>query len=98
MKRSLQFLCLAATLFTAHDAFAGGLFVPLGGVRNTGRAGAGVVSTRDPNAVAYNPALIALTEGHQLLVDVEWAMLQLDQLLFFAANAVLAAAMAADFI
>ncbi len=78
MKRTIQFLCLAVMLFTAQNALAGGLFVPLGGVRNTGRAGAGVVSTRDPNAVAYNPALIALTEGHQLLVDVEWAMLQLD--------------------
>ena len=59
-------------------AFAGGLFVPLGGVANTGRAGAAVASTRDPNAIAYNPALIALTEGHQLLGDVTWGMLQLD--------------------
>lgn len=59
-------------------ANAGGLFVPLGGVVNTGRAGAGVVSTRDPNAVAYNPALIALNEGHQILVDATWAMLNLE--------------------
>lgn len=43
-----------------------------------GRAGAVVVSARDPHAIAVNPALIALTEGHQLLVDFSWAMLQLD--------------------
>ena len=62
----------------SSTAYAGGLFVPLGGVANTGRAGAGVVSTRDPNAIAYNPALIALTEGHQVLADITWSMLQLD--------------------
>ena len=59
-------------------AYAGGLFVPLGGVANTGRAAAAVVSTRDPNAIAYNPALIALGDGHQLLVDVTWGMLQFE--------------------
>ncbi len=63
---------------TASASFAGGLFVPLGGVANTGRAGAAVVSARDPNAIAYNPALIALGEGHQLLVDATWGMLSLE--------------------
>lgn len=69
---AICFLCCAT------EAFAGGLFVPLGGVANTGRAGAAVVSTRDPNAIAYNPALIALNDGHQVLVDITWAMLQLE--------------------
>lgn len=68
----------AMMLLCSVEALAGGLFVPLGGVANTGRAGAAVVSTRDPNAIAYNPALIALNEGHQLLVDLTWAMLQLE--------------------
>ena len=62
----------------ATQAQAGGLFVPLGGVATSGRAGAAVVSTRDPNAIAYNPALIALNEGHQILVDATWAMLNLE--------------------
>lgn len=43
-----------------------------------GRGGAVVVSARDPHAIAINPALIALTEGHQILVDFNWAMFQLD--------------------
>lgn len=59
-------------------ALAGGLFIPLGGVAASGRAGAAVVSTRDPNAIAYNPALIALNEGHQILVDATWAMLNFE--------------------
>lgn len=69
-----SFLLLAC----APSAQAGGFFVPLGGVHNTGRAGAAVVSTRDPNAIAYNPALIALNDGHQLLADITWAMLNLE--------------------
>ena len=71
-------LLFLAVLSCSVTASAGGLFIPLGGVVNTGRAGAAVASTRDPNAIAYNPALIALTEGHQVLVDVTWGMLQLD--------------------
>ena len=67
---------LSALLST--NSYAGGLFVPLGGVANTGRGGAAIVSTRDPNAIAYNPALIALTEGHQILADLTWGMMQFD--------------------
>ena len=75
----LKFIAAAAvSAACCTSAYAGGLFVPLGGVANTGRAGAAVVSTRDPNAIAYNPALIALTDGHQLLVDVTWGMLQFE--------------------
>ena len=72
---------LILTLFLmalSANALADGLFVPLGGVAATGRAGAVVASTRDPNAVHYNPALIALGDGHQVLVDLTWGMLQLD--------------------
>ena len=79
--KKIQIISLLAFMvlsLISLDALGGGLFVPLGGVANTGRAGAGVVSTRDPNAIAYNPALIALGDGHQLLVDFEWAMLQLE--------------------
>ncbi len=79
MKKAITTIIAASCfLLLAADASAGGLFIPLGGVANTGRAGAAVVSTRDPNAIAYNPALIALNDGHQLLVDVTWAMLQLE--------------------
>ena len=70
-------LFITAICFSG-PVLAGGLFVPLGGVANTGRAGAAVASTRDPNAIAYNPALIALGDGHQLLVDLTWGMLQLE--------------------
>ena len=77
MKKYLG-IFLGVFLGVSSVAQAGGLFVPLGGVANTGRAGAAVVSTRDPNAIAYNPALIALGEGHQLLVDFTWGMLQLE--------------------
>ena len=76
-----QALCYCAAMLTmlaATEVMAGGLFIPLHGVATSGRAGAAVVSTRDPNAIAYNPALIALTEGHQLLVDLTWGMLQLE--------------------
>ncbi|MBQ9395929.1 MAG: outer membrane protein transport protein [Proteobacteria bacterium] len=76
--RIISLMAFVLVSLASMEAFGGGLFVPLGGVLNTGRAGAGVVSTRDPNAIAYNPALIALGDGHQLLVDFEWAMLQLE--------------------
>ncbi len=78
MKRIIKTAVFVAAVLSSGTAYAGGLFVPLGGVANTGRAGAAVVSTRDPNAIAYNPALIALNDGHQLLVDVTWGMLQLE--------------------
>ena len=78
MRAVAKLIFIICFLLFSPEAFAGGFFVPLGGVANTGRAGAGVVSTRDPNAIAYNPALIALNEGHQLLVDITWAMLQME--------------------
>lgn len=78
MKPIFKTLSLITMMLVPAAVHAGGLFVPLGGVLNTGRAGAGVVSTRDPNAIAYNPALIALTEGHQILVDLTWGMMQFD--------------------
>ena len=80
MKRALYTSIFTGILALtgALQANAGGLFIPLGGVATTGRAGAAVVSTRDPNAIAYNPALIALNDGHQLLVDLTWAMLQFE--------------------
>ena len=55
MKPIFKTLSLITMMLAPAAAHAGGLFVPLGGVLNTGRAGAGVVSTRDPNAIAYNP-------------------------------------------
>lgn len=61
-----------------HEARAGGLFMPFRGVFPMGRAGAVVASLRDPNALSYNPALLALGEGHQILVDLSWGMLSLD--------------------
>lgn len=79
MKNFIFFSSIALTLSCiSGNANAGGLFVPLGGVANTGRAGAAVASTRDPNAIAYNPALIALNDGHQLLVDLTWGMIQIE--------------------
>ncbi|MFA5624281.1 MAG: outer membrane protein transport protein [Bradymonadales bacterium] len=52
--------------------------MPFRGVLPMGRAGAVVVSLRDPNALSINPALLALGEGHQILVDASWSMLQLE--------------------
>ncbi len=78
MKRSLALASFVFALLTSAPAFAGGLFLPLGGVMPNGRAGAVTAGARDPNAIQYNPALIALTEGHQLLVDIQYAMLQLS--------------------
>ncbi|MBO4349852.1 MAG: outer membrane protein transport protein [Proteobacteria bacterium] len=80
MKKAFYTSLLIALISLGYtaEADAGGLFIPLGGVVNTGRAGAGVVATRDPNAIHYNPALIANTDGHQLLVDLTWAMLQFE--------------------
>ena len=80
MKKAFYTSLLIGLISLGHvvESDAGGLFIPLGGVVNTGRAGAGVVATRDPNAIHYNPALIANTEGHQVLVDLTWAMLQFE--------------------
>ena len=78
MQKFIKIAVFLAAGLCASTSYAGGLFVPLGGVANTGRAGAAVVSTRDPNAIAYNPALIALNDGHQVLVDVTWGMLQFE--------------------
>ena len=51
-------------------ALAGGMWLPARGVGPLGRAGAVVASLRDPNALWYNPANLALVEGNQLLLDV----------------------------
>jgi len=78
MKKTLFVTTLLAALLLSTQAFAGGLFIPLGGVMPNGRAGAVVAGARDPNAIQYNPALISLVEGHQLLVDIQYGMLQLE--------------------
>ena len=78
MKAYFSILLFIATLLASNVACAGGLFIPLGGVMPGGRAGAVVAAARDPNAIQYNPALIALGEGHQLLVDIQYGMFQLE--------------------
>ena len=78
IKYTLSFIVFLALLLTSSIAFAGGLFIPLGGVMPGGRAGAVVAAARDPNAIQYNPALIALNEGHQLLVDIQYGLLSLE--------------------
>ena len=78
MKYLIPSLVIASALMLSSVTYAGGLFIPLGGVMPGGRAGAVVASARDPNAIQYNPALVALGEGHQLLVDVQYGLLQLE--------------------
>src|SRR5579883_3253728 len=62
---------LIALVISAYPALAvaGGMFVPLHGVRPLGRGGAFVAGADDLNAIWYNPAGLAQLNGNQFLID-----------------------------
>ena len=64
-------------ILTPVAAETAGMFLPFRGIFPMGRAGAVNTSARDPNALTLNPALLALAEGHQILVDISFAALNL---------------------
>ncbi|HVV81918.1 MAG TPA: outer membrane protein transport protein [Kofleriaceae bacterium] len=61
--------CLGADLGTAA---AGGMYLPLRGVRSTGRAGAFIAGVDDVSALWTNPAGLAQLDGASGLVDATW--------------------------
>jgi long-chain fatty acid transport protein len=54
------------------------LWIPLHGVVPSGRASAVTAGIRDPNAIYFNPAALALIDEHTLLVDAAWIDLWLS--------------------
>ena len=53
----------------AHDASAGGLFLPGSGAVSTARAGAAVASADDGEALALNPAGLAKAKGNTITIS-----------------------------
>ena len=69
--------CALATMFSAHDAHAAGLYFSDRGVRPMGRGGAFVAGADDIGAVWYNPAGLA-DAGTSVLVDFTWLRFSVD--------------------
>ncbi len=60
-----------------NTAEAGGFYLPFRGVFAMGRGSAVTASLRDPAAISYNPALLALYDGHHILIDGTWSTFSL---------------------
>jgi long-subunit fatty acid transport protein len=72
----LQLLTLLVALTLPADALAAGFFLPIRGIRPTGRAGASVAVDGDPNAIWFNPANLTTLDGTHLLLDLALTDLQ----------------------
>lgn len=73
MKSGLLGKCLFAVVAVAsagaHEARAGGLFLPGAGAVSTARAGAGAASADDAEALALNPAGLAKAKGNTISIS-----------------------------
>lgn len=61
---------MSLLILSGGAARASGLFLPLQGIRATGRAGATVVEGGGPWAIWYNPAALAELEGWHITADL----------------------------
>jgi long-subunit fatty acid transport protein len=64
-----RWVVFAGTACLPHVAAAGGLFLPGAGAISTSRAGAGVASADDGEAISLNPAGIAKAKGNTITIS-----------------------------
>ena len=64
-----RWVVVAGTACLPHVAAAGGLFLPGAGAISTSRAGAGVASADDGEAISLNPAGIAKAKGNTITIS-----------------------------